>query len=101
MEPNREDAVERLLPLVYDDLKRLAGSFFRRERPGHTLQPTALVHEAWLRLSDQREVPWQSHSPAAIAGAAKAKARATAKIDREVRMTRSLLKTRQRQPQRT
>lgn len=56
------DAVEMLLPLVYEDLKRLAASFFRRERPGHTLQPTALVHEAWLRLSDQRVVQWQSRA---------------------------------------
>jgi RNA polymerase sigma-70 factor (ECF subfamily) len=63
------EQVEKLLPLVYEDLKRLAGGFFRRERAGHTLQPTALVHEAWLRLSDQREVPWQSKTHfLAIAG---------------------------------
>ena len=42
-------AADRLLPLVYDELRALAGSFLKRERAGHTLQPTALVHEAWMR----------------------------------------------------
>ena len=46
-------ALARLLPLVYDELRHLADSFLRRERAGHTLQPTALVHEAYLRLVDQ------------------------------------------------
>jgi RNA polymerase sigma factor (TIGR02999 family) len=46
-----EDAGERLLAIVYDELRRAAAGFFRRERPGHTLQPTALVHEAFLRLA--------------------------------------------------
>lgn len=73
MEPSAprpvQDDVEKLLPLVYEDLKRLAAGFFRRERRGHTLQPTALVHEAWLRLSEQREVKWQSRAHfLAIAG---------------------------------
>jgi RNA polymerase sigma factor (TIGR02999 family) len=45
-------AVEQLLPLVYDELRRLAGGYLRRERPGQTLQATALVHEAYLRLVD-------------------------------------------------
>ncbi len=64
-----DDAVERLLPLVYDELKKLAAGFFRRERPGHTLQPTALVHEAWLRMCDQNEFQWQSRAHfLAIAG---------------------------------
>jgi RNA polymerase sigma factor (TIGR02999 family) len=44
------EALERLLPLVYDELRRQAARLFRHERPGHTLQPTAVVHEAWLRL---------------------------------------------------
>jgi len=44
------DALERLLPLVYDELRRVARAHLRRERPGHTLQATALVHEAYLRL---------------------------------------------------
>jgi RNA polymerase sigma factor (TIGR02999 family) len=50
-----KEAMNRLLPLVYDELRRLAGSYFRRERSEHTLQPTALVHEAYLRLVDQRQ----------------------------------------------
>ena len=49
------EAINQLLPLVYDELHRLARSYFRRERAGHTLQPTALVHEAYMRLVDQRE----------------------------------------------
>jgi RNA polymerase sigma factor (TIGR02999 family) len=50
-------ARERLFPLIYDELRRLAGGFLRRERPNHTLQPTALAHEAVLRLWDQRNAP--------------------------------------------
>jgi RNA polymerase sigma factor (TIGR02999 family) len=46
----------RLMPLVYDELRRLALSYLRRERPDHTLQPTALVNEAYLRLADQSNV---------------------------------------------
>src|SRR6476620_9129109 len=46
-------ADERLLPLVYAELRQLARAKMAREQPGHTLQPTALVHEAWLRLGDQ------------------------------------------------
>src|SRR5438552_2617575 len=49
-----KDAMNQLMPLVYDELHRLARSYFRRERGEHTLQPTALVHEAYLRLVDQR-----------------------------------------------
>jgi RNA polymerase sigma factor (TIGR02999 family) len=55
-------ALERLLPLVYDELRRLAASYLRQERPDHTLQPTALVHEAYLRLVDQRRVAWQNRA---------------------------------------
>ena len=47
-------ASERLLPLVYAELRQLARAKMAREQPGHTLQPTALLHEAWLRLGDQR-----------------------------------------------
>jgi len=54
------DAEARLLPLVYDQLKRLAASYMRRERADHTLQPTALVHEAYLQLAGIRDVAWQS-----------------------------------------
>ncbi|KAB2840237.1 MAG: sigma-70 family RNA polymerase sigma factor [Burkholderiales bacterium] len=52
--------LERLLPAVYDDLRRLARSYMRRERPDHTLQPTALVHEACLRLLGQHKTSWQN-----------------------------------------
>jgi RNA polymerase sigma-70 factor (ECF subfamily) len=47
-------ALPKLVPMLYDELRRLAGSFLRGERPGHTLQPTALVHEAYLKLVGQR-----------------------------------------------
>jgi RNA polymerase sigma-70 factor (ECF subfamily) len=52
----------RLIPLVYGELRRLAASYVRKERPDHTLQPTALVHEAYLHLRDLREIDWQSRS---------------------------------------
>jgi RNA polymerase sigma factor (TIGR02999 family) len=55
-------ALNDLLPVVYEELRRLAESFMRHERPNHTLQPTALVHEAYLRLVDQREVNWQNRA---------------------------------------
>src|SRR5215831_3862680 len=55
-------AMEELLPLVYDELHRQAECYLRRERVGHTLQPTALIHEAYLRLIDQRDVRWQSRT---------------------------------------
>jgi len=51
-------AGEALLPLVYDELRRRAGAYMRRERNNHTLQPTALVHEAYLKLAGQRETNW-------------------------------------------
>ena len=57
-----EDALEELLPLVYDELHRLAEHYMRRERAGHTLQPTALVHEAYLRLVDQSRVKWRNRA---------------------------------------
>ncbi len=53
------DAQEELLPLVYAELRRRAAGHLRRDRRGHTLQPTALVNEAYLRLVDQRDVDWQ------------------------------------------
>lgn len=55
-------ALEKLTPLVYSELKRLAARYLRRERSDHTLQSTALVHEAWLRLIDQRQVHWQNRA---------------------------------------
>lgn len=54
--------MERLIPLVYDELRALASSQLRRERGEHTLSPTALVHEAFFRLVDQRSVNWQGKS---------------------------------------
>jgi RNA polymerase sigma factor (TIGR02999 family) len=57
-----QDALARLMPLVYDELRRLAASYLRRERPGHTLQPTALVHEAYLRLVDQTHANWRNRA---------------------------------------
>src|SRR5262245_48037718 len=52
-------ALDRLLPLVYGELRRIAARQLRQERAGHTLQPTALVHEAYLRLVEHRAVNWQ------------------------------------------
>jgi RNA polymerase sigma factor (TIGR02999 family) len=56
-----QEALNKLLPLVYQELRRLAGHYLRRERPDHTLQPTALVHETYLRLIDQN-VSWQNRA---------------------------------------
>ena len=55
-------AREKLLPLVYDELRRLARNYLSRERVNHTLQPTALVHEAYLRIVEQNEVSWHSRA---------------------------------------
>ena len=55
-------AVTRLMPLVYEELRRLARDYLRRERGGHTLQPTALVHEAYLRLVDDTQIQWQGRA---------------------------------------
>jgi RNA polymerase sigma factor (TIGR02999 family) len=55
-------ALDRMLPLVYDELHRLAARYLSRERPDHTLQPTALVLEAYLRLVNQREVDWRNRA---------------------------------------
>jgi len=57
-----KNAEDRLVPLVYSELRRIAAQFLRREAPGHTLQPTALVHEAYLRLTRMQEIDWQSRS---------------------------------------
>jgi len=55
-------ARDELLPLVYDELRRVARGYLRRERRGHTLQPTALVHEAYLRLIGRGRIPWQNRA---------------------------------------
>jgi RNA polymerase sigma-70 factor (ECF subfamily) len=57
-----QSALERLLPLVNTELRRLAGHYMRRENPGHTLQTSALVNEAYLRLIDQKNVRWQNRA---------------------------------------
>jgi len=57
-----EPAVQDVLPLVYGELRRLAGHYLRRERKDHTLQPTALVHEAYMRLAAQDRVQWRNRS---------------------------------------
>ena len=55
-------ALDQLVPLVFDELRRLAHSYLRRERADHTLQPTALVNEAYLRLANQQDVRWQNRA---------------------------------------
>jgi RNA polymerase sigma-70 factor, ECF subfamily len=55
-------ALDQMTPLLYDELRRLARHFLAAERPDHTLQPTALVHEAYLRLVDQHAVDWQNRA---------------------------------------
>lgn len=57
-----EDALNQLMPLVYDELHRLARAYLRRERREHTLQPTALVNEAYLKLVRQRNIRWQNRA---------------------------------------
>ena len=57
-----QDALASLTPLVYDELHRLAGLYMARERPGHPLQATALVNEAYLRLTDSSRVRWQNRA---------------------------------------
>jgi RNA polymerase sigma-70 factor, ECF subfamily len=57
-----QSAFEELIPIVHDELRRLARRQMRGERPGHTLQPTALVHEAYLRLVDARHIPWKDRT---------------------------------------
>jgi RNA polymerase sigma factor (TIGR02999 family) len=58
----RPPSLDTLMPLVYQELRRLAASYLRRERPGQTLQPTALVHEAYLRLMKDRPDRWQNRA---------------------------------------
>jgi RNA polymerase sigma factor (TIGR02999 family) len=58
----KAEALDALLPLVYAELRRVAGAYIRRERPGQTLQATGLVHEAYLRLMRDRNVQWQNRA---------------------------------------
>src|ERR1035441_5276292 len=55
-------AAEKLLPLVYDELRKLAAQKMAKEAPGQTLQPTALVHEAWMRLGADQQPVWQNRA---------------------------------------
>ena len=57
-----QEAADKLIPVVYDELKRLARDYMRRENPSHTLQTTALVHEAYLKLVQQKDVNWQGRA---------------------------------------
>ncbi len=57
-----QGALDQLMPLVYDELRRLASHYLRHERPGHTLQPTALVHEAYLRLVGEENRRWENRA---------------------------------------
>ncbi len=58
----KQEALDALLPFVYEELRRQASRYLRRERAGHTLQTTALIHEAYLKLIDQRAVNWQNRA---------------------------------------
>jgi RNA polymerase sigma-70 factor, ECF subfamily len=62
MAKGNQKAGPQLIPLVYSELRRMADGYMRRERPGHTLQTTALVHEAYLKLVGQHSVNWQSRA---------------------------------------
>src|SRR5215210_2826396 len=64
-----EAAFAQLMPLVYDELRRLAGHYMRRERPDHTLQSSALVHEAYLRLVEHESIEWQNRALFRLGGA--------------------------------
>jgi len=56
------DALERLMPMIYPELRRIARRYMRRENPGHTLQTSALINEAYVRLVDQQAVEWQDRA---------------------------------------
>ncbi|HKE22820.1 MAG TPA: ECF-type sigma factor [Bryobacteraceae bacterium] len=62
MQAGRKDALAQLLPLVYNELRRLAARYMQQERGGHTLQPTALVHEAYLKLTHQDRANWHNRA---------------------------------------
>ncbi|HMS43580.1 MAG TPA: sigma-70 family RNA polymerase sigma factor [Pyrinomonadaceae bacterium] len=62
LKSGKTDALDELLPFVYQELRQLASVYLRNERSNHTLQPTALVHEAYLRLVGQKEIEWQNRA---------------------------------------
>ncbi len=57
-----QEVAGKLIPLIYEELKRIAGAQMGRERPGHTLQATAVVHEAYMRLAGEQQIPWQNRA---------------------------------------
>ncbi|HEU0253711.1 MAG TPA: sigma-70 family RNA polymerase sigma factor [Pyrinomonadaceae bacterium] len=57
-----KESLDRLMPIVYEELRRQAARYLRREQPGNTLQTTALIHEAYVRLVDQRNTQWQNRA---------------------------------------
>ena len=57
-----KESLDQLMPIVYDELRRQAARYLRREKAGHTLQTTALIHEAYVRLVDQRNMQWQNRA---------------------------------------
>src|ERR1044072_8756731 len=59
---NDKEALDKMMPAIYDELRRQAARYLRREQPGHTMQTTALIHEAYVRLVDQRNVQWQNRA---------------------------------------
>jgi len=69
MSTKRPDPSSELFPLIYGELRRMAGRYLGRERRNHTLQPTALVHEAWMRLQNDRAVKWQGRTHGLALGA--------------------------------
>jgi RNA polymerase sigma factor (TIGR02999 family) len=69
MSTKRPDPSSELFPLIYGELRRMAGRYLGRERRNHTLQPTALVHEAWMRLQNDRNVKWQGRTHGLALGA--------------------------------
>ena len=57
-----QEVAGQIVPLIYDELRRIAGGQMRRERPGHTLQATAVVNEAYMRMVGEQEMPWQNRA---------------------------------------
>jgi RNA polymerase sigma factor (TIGR02999 family) len=62
-------SADELFPVIYGELRRVAGRYLKRERQNHTLQPTALVHEAWLKLQNERNPHWQGRTHGLALGA--------------------------------
>src|SRR5262245_50513154 len=57
-----KEALDKLMPLVYDELRRKAASYMKRERPGHTLQTTGLVNETYMKLTEEQDLNWQNRA---------------------------------------